>query len=75
MIHPLTRYFKVGDVDVSILARAFPKEKMADEDGPWSAQSLFNALEARVKKEKIDGKVAPNAEQTGISSPFKLPRN
>ncbi|CAI2346041.1 unnamed protein product [Caenorhabditis sp. 36 PRJEB53466] len=55
-MHPMTRLFKVGDVDISILARAFPKEKMKDEDTPWTAQSLFNSLEARVKKEKLETK-------------------
>lgn len=92
-MHPLTRYFKVGDVgeirisnysqihfnfhsDVSILGRSFPTEKTVDEEGPWTAQSLFNSLESRIKKERIDAKDQPsdsrsrNARETLISSKY-----
>ncbi|KAF1766134.1 hypothetical protein GCK72_006090 [Caenorhabditis remanei] len=55
-IHPLTRYFNLEDVDISILGRSFPTEKMRDEEGSWTAQSLFNNLESRIKKERIESK-------------------
>lgn len=55
-LHPLTRNFKIGDVDISILGRSFPSEKLRDEEGSWAAQSLFNNLESRIKKERNEAK-------------------
>lgn len=71
--HPLTRYFKVGDIDISMLARRFPTEKSRDEDVSWTAQSLLGNLETRIKKERFEAKDQGREPRSRNNRDMKVP--